>query len=101
MLLAQHSLPCMPGILLLGLIPYGNISASSFSPQGCNNNSNKVCPICLSRVQCFERSWFANRRCLDVGCNEGLVTLALATRFGCRSMMGVDIDEHLVRKACM
>ena len=51
-------------------------------------------------LQCFERGWFANRRCLDVGCNEGVVTLAMATKFGCRSMMGVDIDEHLIRKAC-
>ena len=32
------------------------------------------------RLALFERRWFANRRCLDVGCNEGVVTLALATR---------------------
>lgn len=48
----------------------------------------------------FERRWFARRRCLDVGCNEGLLTLALATRFGPRSMLGVDIDSGLIGKAC-
>lgn len=52
------------------------------------------------RLALFERSWFANKRCMDVGCNEGLVTLAIVTRFGSRSMVGVDIDEHLVKKAC-
>lgn len=50
--------------------------------------------------QVFERRWFARRRCLDVGCNEGLLTLALATRFSPRSMLGVDIDSGLVGKAC-
>ena len=48
----------------------------------------------------FERKWFARRRCLDVGCNEGLVTLALAQKYHPRSMMGVDIDAALVAKAC-
>ena len=54
----------------------------------------------LSFYQVFERRWFARRRCLDVGCNEGLLTLALAARFGPRSMLGVDIDSGLIGKAC-
>jgi hypothetical protein len=37
---------------------------------------------------------------LDVGCNEGLVTLALALGSGCRSVLGVDIDPGLVSRAC-
>ncbi|PRW58460.1 putative RNA methyltransferase At5g51130 [Chlorella sorokiniana] len=52
------------------------------------------------RLAVFERRWFARRRCLDVGCNEGLLTLALATRLGPRSMLGVDIDSGLIGKAC-
>ncbi|KAI7835533.1 hypothetical protein COHA_010579, partial [Chlorella ohadii] len=52
------------------------------------------------RLAVFERRWFARRRCLDVGCNEGLLTLALAARFGPRSMLGVDIDSGLIGKAC-
>lgn len=52
------------------------------------------------RLTLLERSWFAGKRCMDIGCNEGLITLALATRYGTRSMVGVDIDEHLIRRAC-
>jgi hypothetical protein len=52
------------------------------------------------RLAALERAWFARRRCLDIGCNEGVVTLGIAARFGARSMVGVDIDEHLVRRAC-
>lgn len=37
---------------------------------------------------------------LDVGCNEGLLTLALAVGCGCRSTTGIDIDPVLVAKAC-
>lgn len=50
--------------------------------------------------QVMERWWFHKRRCLDIGCNEGLVTLAVAARFGAASMLGVDLDEHLIRNAC-
>lgn len=52
------------------------------------------------RLELLERAWFRGRRCMDVGCNAGLVTLSLAARFGVRSMVGVDIDQHLVRRAC-
>jgi 7SK snRNA methylphosphate capping enzyme len=52
------------------------------------------------RLALLERGWFARRRCLDVGCNEGVVTLALAARHGARSMVGVDVDARLVSRAC-
>ena len=48
----------------------------------------------------MERSWFAGKRCLDVGCNEGLVSLAVASRFGAAAMLGLDIDASLVQRAC-
>ncbi len=35
-----------------------------------------------------------------MGCNEGLVTLAVAARFGPRAATGVDIDHFLIHKAC-
>ena len=38
--------------------------------------------------QVMELCWFAGRRCLDVGCNSGVLTLALATRYGTASMHG-------------
>ena len=50
--------------------------------------------------QVMERCWFSGRCCLDVGCNSGVLTLALATRFGTASMHGVDIDKPLVQMAC-
>ncbi|KAJ9534897.1 hypothetical protein QJQ45_029545 [Haematococcus lacustris] len=51
------------------------------------------------RLACMREEWFAGRHLLDIGCNEGLITLALATRFGCTSATGVDIDRQLVGKA--
>lgn len=56
-------------------------------------------PACLC-VQVLDPEWFRGADVLDVGCNEGLLTLALAVGCGCRSMLGVDIDPGLVAKAC-
>lgn len=47
----------------------------------------------------MEKPWFQNRICLDIGCNEGVITLGLAMRFGTASMLGVDIDQALINKA--
>jgi 7SK snRNA methylphosphate capping enzyme len=51
------------------------------------------------RLLTLQRAWFAGRRCLDVGCNEGLVSLTLAVKFGTASFEGVDIDGALVHNA--
>lgn len=51
-------------------------------------------------MQVLDAAWFQGADVLDVGCNEGLVTLALAVQCGCRSVTGVDIDPVLVAKAC-
>ncbi len=50
-------------------------------------------------AQVMEKPWFQNRKCLDIGCNEGMVTLALASHFGTISMLGIDIDKSLIGKA--
>ena len=52
-------------------------------------------------AQVMEKRWFVNKHCLDIGCNEGVLTLAIASRFGSRSMLGMDIDEGLIKRACM
>ena len=52
------------------------------------------------RLSMLQRHWFARRRCMDVGCNEGLITLAISSKFGSKSMIGVDLDEHLIARAC-
>ena len=51
------------------------------------------------RIKLMKRSWFEGRRCLDVGCNEGDLTLALVRTFRPRQMVGVDIDGYLVQRA--
>ena len=48
----------------------------------------------------MQKPWFQNRKVLDIGCNEGVVTLALAARFGTAQIIGVDIDEYLIKEAC-
>lgn len=39
---------------------------------------------------------FANKDVLDVGCNVGLLTIALAQQFNPKSIVGVDIDRKLI-----
>jgi len=51
------------------------------------------------RLLVLPQEWFARQRCLDVGCNEGLVPLTLATRYGPASFLGLDIDASLVHRA--
>ena len=51
------------------------------------------------RLLAFLPEWFAGRRCLDIGCNEGLLTLSLAVKYRPARFEGVDIDASLVRRA--
>ena len=51
------------------------------------------------RFSSLSTAWFSGRRVLDVGCNEGLVSLRVAADLGASAVLGVDIDEVLVRKA--
>ena len=52
------------------------------------------------RVALLEKRWFHKKRCLDIGCNEGIVTLDIVMKFGTASMTGIDVDEHLIKRAC-
>ena len=51
------------------------------------------------RLEAMSRWWFQGAACLDVGCNAGALTLAIARRFDVASMLGVDIDAALVSRA--
>lgn len=51
------------------------------------------------RLKALAPDLFVERRCLDLGCNLGAVTVTLARRFRCHSMVGVDVDEVLVARA--
>ncbi|KAL1498877.1 hypothetical protein AB1Y20_013401 [Prymnesium parvum] len=51
------------------------------------------------RVRALREELFRGKDCLDVGCNAGRLTVDVALRYGCRSMLGVDIDARLIAKA--
>ncbi|GBG67558.1 hypothetical protein CBR_g687 [Chara braunii] len=51
------------------------------------------------RFHVLKREWFEGKDCLDIGCNEGLITVGVAERFGCATILGVDIDPVLIGKA--
>ena len=52
------------------------------------------------RLQVLDRRWFRNKRCMDIGCNDGRLTLTMASKYGCASMLGLDIDASLIKQAC-
>lgn len=42
---------------------------------------------------------FSGLDVLDIGCNNGLITIALARDFQIKSIIGIDIDKSLIRRA--
>ncbi len=52
------------------------------------------------RISLLEKHWFHKKRCLDIGCNEGVLTLDMVVKFGTASMTGIDLDEYLIKRAC-
>lgn len=53
------------------------------------------------RLNAFEshRSFFEGCNVLDIGCNNGLVTISVARDFRVKRIVGIDIDKRLVEKA--
>ncbi|KAI3968213.1 hypothetical protein MKX01_018516 [Papaver californicum] len=47
------------------------------------------------RLMVLKREWFEDKDCLDIGCNQGLITIEIAKTFHCRSIRGVDIDANV------
>ncbi|KAJ6635630.1 putative RNA methyltransferase CG1239 [Pseudolycoriella hygida] len=45
------------------------------------------------------RTFFEGCSIMDVGCNNGLVTISVARDFNVKRIVGIDIDRHLVDKA--
>jgi len=51
------------------------------------------------RTKVIRREWIHDRKCLDIGCNEGIVTIILAVRYQPKVIVGCDIDYTLINKA--
>lgn len=51
------------------------------------------------RMKVLKEEWFKDRDCLDIGCNEGFITISIAQKFACRSILGIDIDDKLIGRA--
>ena len=51
------------------------------------------------RLALIPLHWLQGKVVLDVGCNAGVVDIEIAQRFNPKSVVGVDIDEVLVKLA--
>ncbi|XP_035697179.1 probable RNA methyltransferase Y17G7B.18 [Branchiostoma floridae] len=51
------------------------------------------------RLSYFRPDWFKNLDVLDIGCNAGHLTLSIARDYAPRKIVGMDIDQNLIRVA--
>ncbi|ESQ56050.1 hypothetical protein EUTSA_v10027410mg, partial [Eutrema salsugineum] len=47
------------------------------------------------RLKVVKKEWFEGKDCLDIGCNSRIMTIHIAKKFSCRSILGVDIIQGL------
>uniref|UniRef100_A0A7S3UXC3 RNA methyltransferase n=1 Tax=Heterosigma akashiwo TaxID=2829 RepID=A0A7S3UXC3_HETAK len=52
-----------------------------------------------SRFHILKKEYFINKKCLDIGCNAGAVTIRIFEDHKPRYMVGIDRDKILVKKA--
>ena len=52
-----------------------------------------------TRVDTFKADWFTGKYCIDIGCNEGQLTLDIAQRYQPKSIIGIDYDGTLIESA--
>ncbi|GMN50583.1 hypothetical protein TIFTF001_019740 [Ficus carica] len=51
------------------------------------------------RLKVMKKEWFEGKDCLDIGCNNGSITIQIAKKFHCKSILGVDIDPNRIEDA--
>jgi len=51
------------------------------------------------RLECMKKEWFHGKNVLDIGCNRGHITYAIARLFSPKSIVGIDIDKKIVSMA--
>ncbi|XP_059432865.1 probable RNA methyltransferase At5g51130 isoform X2 [Corylus avellana] len=49
------------------------------------------------RLKVLKKEWFEDKDCLDIGCNSGIITIQIAKKFQCRSILGIDIDSNRIQ----
>ncbi|PRQ46654.1 putative tRNA (guanine-N-7) methyltransferase, Trmb type, RNA methyltransferase bin3 [Rosa chinensis] len=74
------------------VFPYGNYRAYYGYRLGQDTEEDP-------RLKVFKKEWFEGKDCLDIGCNAGIITIQIAKKFCCRSILGVDIDPDRVQDA--
>ena len=47
----------------------------------------------------LKKDWFEGKRCLDIGCHQGDLTLMMTILYKPQLMIGVDIDYRLIKGA--
>ena len=52
-----------------------------------------------SRLSCMKADWFQGKEVLDIGCNAGTLTIAVAKYFRPKLVIGIDIDDQLIHDA--
>ena len=52
-----------------------------------------------SRLHVLPKEIFERKRVLDIGCNAGELTIAIAMKFHTKSMHGIDVDHRLITQA--
>ncbi|XP_015898491.2 probable RNA methyltransferase At5g51130 [Ziziphus jujuba] len=51
------------------------------------------------RLKVLKKEWFEGKDCLDIGCNSGILTIQIAKKFLCQSILGIDIDSDRIEDA--
>lgn len=70
-----------------------------------NNNHDKDITNSLDsglsdeRISCLRKEWFEGKSVLDVGCNRGHITYAIARLFSPKFIIGIDIDIKMINMA--
>lgn len=52
-----------------------------------------------SRMQILQSEWFEGKKCWDIGCNTGELTVAMARAFEPAYLLGTDLDLTLIHQA--
>ena len=51
------------------------------------------------RIKFLTKEYFFNKKCLDIGCNDGTLTIMIAIKYYPIQIIGIDIDYRLINKA--